>query len=444
MTWKIVRSFPKIAIVLFVILGSTAAFALWWLARPHGKPPPPQMVTGPETPIPSTPPPPVEETKEQKTPKLPEKLSSLVLVGADLYDIDKGELLIPNWLGGIPQRLFYQPETNRLMAQTERGVLRFALDGTQDGVLGGDLVPAFTHDGKFAIYVKNGDIWTAEVDWKGFRFTNERQATKIGQFYAPFFAANIMLGSEKAIVVRNQNQLVRVDLLKGDVQPVRLPLGDLAKRRSPDGRFLVGDEPKNIYAYDVETAEAKNFPTGRDRLLDFQWLDDKRCAFIVAGRGVALYDRTKNAVEEVTALPILCNKIGGPSPDGRYVFCAGRQGIVIVDVKAKTVESFGTAGGDFGWVGAETLIYSRDVSDSSIRGTWLRTMGELERLVTADPYAVRMTDGGAIALMREPNLVLFASRTTLYRMKPDGSELKEVAKLAKPAERIQAVEIWGR
>lgn len=434
MNWRFVKAFPKYAVVVAVLVASTSLFAVWWFFGrkqaslwEFAKPDPAK----------------VEEIRKTAA-SLPDRLGWLALVGTDLYDISTGELIFKNWIGGVPQRIFYHPDSNRLMAQTERGVIRFALDGSKDGVMGEDSPPAFTHDGRLAIYVKDKDVWIADTDWKNFQFTNQRQVTKIGQFNAPFFAANIMMGSEKAIVVRNMNQIVRVNLLTGDIQPIKLPLGELGKRRSPDGRFLVGDEPKNIYAFDVEAADAYNFPTNsRDRLVDYQWLDNNRCAFIVAGKGVGLYDRTKNGIEEVCALPFQCNKMAGPSPDGRFVLCASRQGIVVVDCESKSAENFGTPAQHFDWVSADTLIYSRDVPDMSVRGTWLKTMGATERQVTTDPYAYGRDGIAAVAVMREVGVVLFATKTALFRMKLDGSELQEVVKLSKPVERIQAVEIWG-
>lgn len=445
MNWRILRAFPKLAIAASVLVISTGLFAVWWLSRTTSEPsleyralPEPRFQVQAQRPSPA------QVEKQKKAAKLPEKMGWLALVGPDLYDISTGELLFPNWLRGIPERLFYQKENNRLMALTERGVIRFALDGTPDGVMGENAVPAFTHDGKLAIYVKNGDVWIADTDWRAFLLTNERQVTKIGQFNASFFAANVVMGTDKAIVVKHQARPLRINLLTGDVQPINLPLGDLAKRRSPDGRFLVGDESRNIYAFDVESAEAYNFPTGsRERLVDYQWLTNERCAFIVGGKGVGLYDRTKNKIEEVCALPFPCNKMAGPSPDGRFVLCAARQGIVIVDTKQKTTEAFGTSAQDFGWVSNDTLIYARDVPDTNVRGTWLLTMGGQEKLVTAEPYSVGRDGSGAVALMSELGEVVFGTGTALFRMKPDGSDLREVTKLVTPATKVQAVEIFG-
>lgn len=77
----------------------------------------------------------------------------------------------------------------------------------------------------------------------------------------------------------------------------------------------------------------------------------------------------------------------------------------------------------------DTLIYSREVPDTKLRGTWLKIVGR--------------TETGAVDVMKEVNLELFATRNALFRMKPDGSELKEVAKLSNRVESFQPVEIWG-
>lgn len=434
MNWKLLKAFPKWFIAFGVFFGSTGLFALWWLTR---TPDVQQMAAAPVG-APALPAPP---SKQEKAKTLPEKMGWLALVDADLYDISTGELLFRNFIGGIPQRLFYQPETNRLMAQTDRGIIRFAMDGSKDGTLGGDAPPSFTHDGKQATFVKNGDIWVADVDWKGFRYVNERQVTRLGQFSAPFYASNVILESEKAVVVKVHNALLRVDLLTGDVEPITLTLSELSKRRSPDGSFLIGEHNGQIYAYDVNSKDAVMLPKGRDAILDWQWLDNDRCAFIVGGKGVGLFDRRKRALEEVAALPFPCNRISGPSPEGRFVLCASRQGMVTVDVTEKKAELFGTPAQHYIWVSEATLIYSRDTPDKSVRGTWARTIGTKETLVTMDPYHVGANGNAAVAQMPEINLSIFGTKDALYKLEGHSSVAIAIAKLDQVKQTIKPVEL---
>ncbi len=437
-SWRFFKSFPKYAIAIAIFAVSTGLFALWWFTRPSGSEigQDSQIASAPRT---------KEEATAAKAKTLPEKMGWLALVGNDLYDIGTGELIFKDWLQGMPpQKLFYQKDTNRLMAQYERGIVRYGLDGKQDGFLGDPAAPpAFTHDGKMAMFVRDGDVWIAEVDWKGFRFINERQATKYGKFNAPFFAANTLMGSEKALLVRNQNQILKVNLLTGDVQQIRLPTSDLVKRRSPDGRFLIGDAG-NIYVLDVEAPDAYNFPESRWRAVDFQWLSNDRCAFIIASKSVSIYDRKQNSIKEVTALPFECSKIVGPSPNGRYAICAGRKGIAILDTQEKTAIDFGTPAENFAWVTDDTVIYTRDVPDSTVRGTWLRMMSQPERRLTLDPYMVGRDGTGAVESLPELGITMFVAREIFFGVKFDGSALKEIAKLEKPVTRLLSVQLWGR
>lgn len=439
MNWRLLKAFPKYALVVGVLVISTGLFAAWWVFRSAGSPAatPVRSDLGMKVDV-------RREEVKQKAASLPQKMGWLALVGSDLYDVSTGELIFQNWLGGVPQKLFYQPATNRLMAQTERGVIRFATDGSKDGVMGEGSPSAFTHDGKQAMFVKGGDVWVADVDWKGFRLTNERQASKLGQFHPAFFAQNVMLGSDKALLVRLQGQLARVDLLTGEVQPQRIPVNDLAKRRSPDGRYLIGDDGKNIYVYDVEANDAKSFPKGRERVNDWQWLSGDSCGFILGGKAISVYDRKQGAITQPVPLPFACNNLVGPSPSGRYALCFGAGGILIVDFTEKRTIPFGTPAQDFQWLGEDTLLCSRDVPDTSVRGTWLKTIGGEERRVLEEPYIAGNGDAAAFALMREVSLVLVATRSELYRMNLDGSDPREIAKLARPVARIQGVEIWGK
>lgn len=435
MNWKFIKQFPKYVIGTGVLVISTGLFSVWWLTR---NPEISNQQGSSDAPVPDA----RQEVIKAKIASLPEKIGWLALVGTDLYDISTGERIFANWLNYIPEKIFYQPDVNRLMVQTERGLMRFGLDGKQDAALGDVGQHAFSPDGKLATFVKDGDVWVAEIDWKAFALSNERQATRYGKFNSQYFAANVVMGSENALIVRNQPGVLRINLKTGDVQQIKLPLNEVSKRRSPDGRTLIGDAG-NIYVFDVEAADIFNFPPDRWRAVDFQWLQQDACAFIIASKSVSLYERKKNAIEELVTLPFDCSKIVGPSPDGRFVLCAGRKGILVLDVEKKTTEAFETAAENFAWVSNDTMIYTRNVPDTAARGTWLKTVGQPERRIIMEPYLVGRDGTGAVELMRELDVVVFGTKDALFRMKPDGTELREIAKLERSVSKIQAVQTWG-
>lgn len=435
MNWRLIKAFPKFAIALAAFVISTSLFGLWWLSRKSALPAPERRVALVD---------PSQEAVKAKIATLPSKMGWLALVGSDLYDVSTGERIFANWLSGIPQKLFYQPQTNKLMVHAERGVMRYGLDGKRDAAMGETSPPAFMQDGKKAMFIRDGDIWLADVDWKAFIFANERQATKYGKFQAGFFAANLQLYSEKALIVREGNQFLHVDLKSGSIKQVKIPQMQLVKRRSPDGSKVFGEDNGKLILFDVEGASASAVPGVQQRAVDFQWMDNNTCAFINGnGASVAVYDRQRSTVSQIAKLPFDCNKMAGPSLDGRYVLCAGRKGIAVVDLKGKKATDFGTPAQHFGWVSNDTLIYSRDVPDTGVRGTWLKTIGESERQVLGDPYVVGRDGAAAVSPMLDVGLVVFGTKDALFRMKPDGLQLQEIAKLTRPVGRIQAVEIWG-
>jgi hypothetical protein len=425
-----IRAFPKFALVFILIVGSTAAFGVWWFVlRPYRN----MSWGGPR----------VVEDIGPKLAKLEAKQGRLLLVDNDLYEIDTGTLIFKNWLkNGMPQRLFHDSGTKKFVAQYERGFVRYEPSGVAEATLLHKFKPAFSDDLKWMLYAKDKDLWRADVDWKEFRLANERKVTAIEQFNETFLADNIILGTEKTVIVRNSNKLLRVNLESGDVKPVRMPLGDISKRRSPDSKSIVGVEGGQFYCYDVDTDESKTIPVGRGAMNDYQWLGNDKCVAIAGGKTVVLYDRTEHTLTELTTLPFQCSKIGEPSPDGRYVFCTGRGSGVLVDVEKKTATTI-TGGAGVQWVSNDAFAFSRDVPDSDLRGTWLQTAGEAERRVSPDPYLVGKL-GGFIMPLPSGDMIVFATKHGLSKMKSDGSAVAELAKLPVPPSRVLGVQEWKR
>ena len=433
MNWRIIKAFPKYAIAIGVVVLSTGLFGVWWWFK-----------RSTSLPVFAQTAPAVVAATKAKADALPAKLGWLALVDGDLYDISTGELIFRNWLRGVPQRVFYYPESRHLMVQSERGMMRFGLDGKQDGVMGEEAPATFTNDGGLAMYVKGGDIWIAGVDWTAFKFINERQATHYGQFYAPYFSVNVSLASEKACLVNVQNKLLRVDLSTGDLQQTKISPYIKAKLRSPDCKVLVGEAADKIFVYDIDKPEPGLLPKKAGKVSDIQWLSNDACAFIIDDKSVSVFDRKRNVVEEVASLPFACQKITDPSLDGRYVLCSNGKALLLVDVEKKTAESLKVEYNHIGWVSNDTLIYAREIPDLKLRGTWLKTIGSEAQRVLEQPYLVGYDKSAQVALMKELGVVVLATSDALFRMKPDGSDLRELAKLDQPAGRIQAVEMWGK
>ena len=421
-----IRAFPKFALVFILIVGSTVAFCFWWFVlRPFenfGRGGPPEDI-GPKLAL------------------LASSEGRLVLVDNDLYEIDTGKVIFKGWLkDGMPQGLFYDAAQKKFIARYDRGFVRSAPSGVAEAKLLPKGKAAFSEDLKWVLYVKDRDIWRADIDWKAFGLVNERKVSAVEQFTDTTFADNVILRTEKSLVVRNGNKLLHINLETGAVKPFQLPLGDIAQRRSPDSKSVVGLKNGEFYCYDVDSDDAKTGKVGRGNISDYQWLGNDRCLAIAGGKMVVVYDRIKQTFSELAPLPFQCSRIREPSPDGRFVFCTGRDKGVLVDVNAKTAEQV-AGGAGVRWVSNDTFSFSREVPDSDLRGTWLQKVGDGERRVSLDPYLVGKSEGFIMAVP-SADVLLFATKHGLSRMKPDGTEVAELLKLATPPSQALGIQEW--
>jgi len=358
--WALIRRFPKFIVVAVVLIGSTTLFGIWWFTHSPRK-----LADDHAAEIQQ------EQDTARKVAEIEAKMGHLILADNDLYNVDTGELIFQNWLSeGMPLKLSYDAPSKKLVARYKNGFVRYNLDGSENAKLLQRFTMVISDDNKWVVYVKDKDIWRADVDWQAFKLTNEKQVTSIGLFQEPFFAENIALGTDKTLVVRNLMKLLRVDLETGDVHPAVLPRANLARQRSPDSKSIVGIQNGKLYCYDVDSDSAKTTPAARLEMNDLQWLGNDRAACVLNEKVVATYDLASNALTEICQLPILCTKIGEPSPDGRYIFCANNRQGVLVDLQGKTATPV-TGGAGITWVSNDTFAFSRDVSDSNLRGTWI-------------------------------------------------------------------------
>lgn len=426
----LLRSGPKYLISAIVAVGSVTGFCLWWFLR--------KSATSENHPAP----PPAIVDNSAKLALIESKPERLLLVDNDLYDLDTGDVIFKSWLQDrMPAKLFWEPDSKTMLAQYERGFVRYKLDGKEVAAIPEKYLFGIADDYQWIVFSRDKDIWRAEMDWKELKFANERKVTSIGQFNDQNFAGNIMLGTQKTLVVRNaMNQILRVNLGTGDVHPTKIPLLEIGKRRSPDSKSVVGIQNGQFYCYDVDTDTADTMTIGRGAITDYQWLDNDRCVVIAGGTHVGVYDRKNKTLNEVVALPGQYPKVGEPSPDGRFVFCYRSKGGVLVDLEKKTATPI-QGGAGISWVSNDTFVLSREVPDSDLRGTWLEKAGEAERRVSPEPYLVSKA-GGTIIPLTSADVVVFATKQGLSKMKPDGSDVAEVVKLTHAPERVLGIQNW--
>lgn len=431
--WRFIKAFPKLALVAGVFVVSTALFAWWWMFGSLEKREQAKIR---------------EETKKEiiaeKVVIAENRMGNLFLAGGDLCDVETGAVIFKNWLtGDKPSRLFYDAESKSLLASFPTGLNRYRLDGTMAATLAMRYPVGFTKGFKGALYAKDKNIWMADVDLKELKLTNERQITTMGIFMERFFAENLIMTTEKVLVVQNMNQHLRVNMLNGDVKQTQIPMLNIDKRRSPDGKQLVGEKGNDFYLYDVESEELKRYPIGRKAVTDLQWLDEDRCAVLLAGKTISLFDRKSGKLEELTELPLQAQGMLKPSPDGKFVFCANGKEAVLLNIETKKVERVPVGGQGFVWLTSDSLLFTRDIADSDLRGTWLKTIGKDDQRITTEPYFATRETGALVLQMKSAGQVVFVTRQGICRVKPDGSGFAEVVKTTRPPARLLGIAEWG-
>lgn len=433
---RLLQSGPKYFIAAVVILTSITGFGLWLVFRTR-KPTPQAMEKAVAVAVA------VAEDNSAKLGKIEANVERLILADNDLYDIGTGELLAREWLkNGMPTRLWWEAPSKTFLAQYPLGFVRYSADGKEKAQLLQPHPFCVADDFKWILYSKDKDIWQADVDWPALKLSTPRKVTSISQFNDQNFAGNTVLGTEKTLLVQSVGHVLRVVLATGETHPLKLPMSEIGKRRSPDSKSVVGLQNGQFYCYDVDTDEAKSIAVGRGAMNDYQWLGNDKCVAIAAMKALVMYDRPKHSLTELTALPSPCFTVAAPSPDGRFVFCAGRGNGVLVDLKNKTAKPV-TGGAGICWISDDTFAFSREVPDSELRGTWLQTVGSDEKRISNEPFLVAKS-GPLLMVRKAAELVVFATSHGLSTANPDGSDVVERVGLHRPPNLALAVETWGR
>lgn len=417
-SWRFIKAFPVYFIAAVIFFGSVGPY-LWW--RWYYSP---EKVAARQAHVEAK-----KEEVRKKVVTVENRLRSLLLVDNHLVDAETGEIYFKGWLEeGIPLALYVESNEKSLLAQYPNGFVRYGLDGTRQGALLHRYKLPFNSDHEWATFCKDNNVWRAEVDWNKLAFVNERQITKTGGFNERFFAENILFGTDRMLVVRNGNKMVKVTFESGEVAPVNYPLDAMVRRRSPNARYLVGIKDGKFFCHDVETNDTKTFPfTGR--ITDTQWIDDERCVILVAGQQVRLFNRTEGMIDEIASLPVQGDVVGEVSPSKRFVLTSSSAGVCVVNLEKKKAARI-QGGEGIGWISDDTLFFSRDVLDSKNRGSWIQKAGESEKRVWEQPYLAGR-QGALVTGIRETETVLFATKEELVSMGRDGSKAGPVLNFAK-------------
>jgi hypothetical protein len=257
--WRYIKAFPQFVLVVAVLVVSTLLFLWWWQ---KGTPEKRETAKVQEVQA--------QEIIAKKVAVAEDRISRLFLADTDLYDVETGEVIFKDWISGDwPSDLFYDSASKKFLATFPRGLVRYGMEGEKEAQLSNTYPLGFTDGFKTALFPKDKDVWMADVDLKTLKLTNEHPVTTMGIIFEGNFAENLMLVGRRALIVRNLNQQIRINLETGEVKPSNVPLGGIGKRRSPDNKEIVGQQGSDFCFYDVETDKTKKYPIGRRVIKDF-------------------------------------------------------------------------------------------------------------------------------------------------------------------------------
>ena len=213
------------------------------------------------------------------------------------------------------------------------------------------------------------------------------------------------------------------------------PMPDPPSARERDG--------SSFYAYDVEKDSAEPFALGKRKAInEILWLGNDRCAVLVNGDTIHLFDRKQNKFSELIKLIIASNKMLGASPGGKRFFCGNRKGAMLIDVEGKTAELFPHPAENMEWLSDDSLIYACGLPNSAVRGTWFLRIGAEPVRITEEPYIFTRDGKMCGAVLKTPGLLAFGTPGGLCRIGLDGTKFEEVKQWRTAASTMTGLERW--
>lgn len=273
-----------------------------------------------------------------------------LLIGKDLWDGASSRPVTKDFVdpwgrgwrlvAGRPDLLFYDHESTSplppgltrggwiqkdgTVIRGKYGIPSMEICGTRYGcteapIGGSELGPYMSSDLRRVVYIQEGDLWRADVDWLTAAIDNRRKVTDIGliqgapiHWYGNTLFLNAGLSREKPIL--------RIDLMSGAVEEME-PLGGLLfgpKAVNPSGSRTCAlrpgqsaSSPSTLSCYDVQTGKVSELSidlSARPGLfhLDTVWIDDETLVALHAhsGGGKAMQVQKYGPLEPAGAVRI--------------------------------------------------------------------------------------------------------------------------------------------
>jgi len=432
-------------IVVGIFVVSTGLFALWWFNRGDDSEqvaltPTEQLEVAIEQgqeKVEVAPEP--EPEPEFRLSDFQELADSALIMDGDLYDLRTGELVEEDWIElGKINTLKYEKDRGTILAGRENGLTRYNHQGEKIAEWLHTSPVVYLPDTQRIVFVRDGDLWIGHLNMESLE-VDERQVTSIGKLSEKPFASNVVIITDQVALFRDRNNALKVNLKTGDITSIQMPFISRDGQRSPDQSIILASRSQNLQHFNVNEEKFTFVPLGGHyHLNDYHWLDDNTCLVIVAGRALAKYNAQTNEIKLICKYPSYADEFGYISPGQDYIFTAGKQQLMLVDLNQGKVEII-PPGHGITWLDDERFFYSRNVADTAYRGTWLRHVNGEEKQIYPEPYAVSQ-DGESVKLMNEGQLAAVITEKGIVTFEPETGTIEAITELPSRPKEIVVLE----
>ncbi len=330
-----------------------------------------------------------------------------------------------------------------------------------------DNFEALSADHSSLLFLEENDLWIKDIDPVS-GVAEPRRLTNTGVIYKNTLSLSDDFKSNRKywykdkifFTVSGDNNLYQVNVKSGalSIYENRFPMDHFLTNKSPDNRFIAGGKvtsnDQKSYCWDMETDETYElFPAGYR--YNVAWFNNGRALFIFEGqdpnhRGLRNYSfmsynflQGESEIRMETKTPGLLNyhllavedgKSICFSPSNRHLCLSytshpdHERAVFIFDLESQTRETVltgedafapGRYNTAFKWINDNQFIYAIDGSSLLNRGTFIYSVEEGKKQKVSPLVAT------ALWPLKGTKYVLFFANSKLYRVKSDGSDLKE-------------------
>lgn len=431
---------PRFLIAGGILLSSLLALLVWNLTRGGGD--------GGSAPASSAV---AASVAELPTPaKISFALGDVVLCGNTLINHRTGEILHHEWLKGFgssqPEVAATFPEENLLVAMTGKGPPQaYDFEGNPRAVVELDGKPlgpaAYVDRMRHVMFVRDGDLWSGEVNWRHSTVGQVKKITDVGYFRNDLFSNRWFLHHETLLATGHGNVL-EIGLVDGTVKEIAANIAALTAGTGPGASYcLLPLDWTKLAILDLFSGESKTYTVG-EKTLGFLWLDENRVIIRVGQHKLAEYDHSTKKLGEPKAFGDRIAMVTGLSPSKRKYLIVGAKGLHVAEVESGKSILLDLPVDQCEWVGEDELLCSVSVVDSETRGIWLVDGTGGKRRLSNRPMDVnRSSRNAGSPVVRVAGGAVFVSGGELWRYDEKSREIKQVTNGASATPGLKALDL---